>query len=376
MQEKRKSKKCKEDLFENLLKQQTNEDTFRRTKLFSAKELEKATDNFNQNRIIGKGGQGIVYKGMLYDGSIVAIKKLKHVDEDQVEEFINEVVILSQINHRNVVKLLGCCLATEVPLLVYEFVPNGTLLDLIHDSNTQLPVPWNMRLKIAADLAGALAYLHYAASVPIYHRDIKSSNFLLDQNFVVKVADFGISRSIGVDQTHLTTMVKGTFGYFDPEYFQSHKYTEKSDVFSFGVVLAELLTGRKPIFREESEEMEISLATHFAMSMDENNIDFILDPQVSKHNRKEEVIAVARLTQRCLNRERRKRPTMKEVSIEMESLRLPQMSATVEEVYEDARVYESNPMMISYNQNKGTTSSITETSTTSSDIHPFMFEAI
>lgn len=378
---KRRNKMRKEKFFKRnggLLLQQTNEGTVQKTVLFSAEELEKATDNYNESRIVGQGGQGTVYKAMLSDGKLVAIKKSKVVDEGQLKQFINEVAILSQINHRNVIKLWGCCLETEVPLLVYEFVANGTLFDLIHDPNNEFPFPWNTRLKIAADLAGALAYLHSASSISIYHRDIKSSNFLLDKKYVVKVADFGISKFIAEDQTHLTTMVRGTFGYFDPEYFQSRQYTEKSDVYSFGVVLAELLTGRKPIFQETSGEMEIGLATYFLTIMEENSLNAILDPQVSELDKMEEVNAVAKLVERCLDRERKKRPTMKEVSAELETLRLSQMHATVKEETDDATKYESNcsPMMISNTQYAWTTTAITETSTTSSDINPLMFQTV
>ncbi|KAF8007302.1 hypothetical protein BT93_K1334 [Corymbia citriodora subsp. variegata] len=168
---KRKEIKLKERFFKQngglLLQQQlcSSEVNVDKNKLFDSKDLEKATDNFNKNRILGQGGQGTVYKGMLADGGIVAIKKSKAIDKGKVEQFINEIAILSQINHRNVVKLLGCCLETESPLLVYEFIPNGTLFQYLHDSL----VSWGTRLQIATDVAGALSYLHSSASIPIYH---------------------------------------------------------------------------------------------------------------------------------------------------------------------------------------------------------------
>ncbi|XP_052311225.1 wall-associated receptor kinase-like 8 isoform X1 [Populus trichocarpa] len=324
---KRKNIELKKKFFKRngglLLQQQlsSSDGSIQKTKIFTSKELEKATDRFNDNRILGQGGQGTVYKGMQADGMIVAVKKSILVDEEKLEEFINEVVILSQVNHRNVVKLLGCCLETEVPLLVYEFIPNGNLFEYIHDQKEEFEFSWEMRLRIATEVARALSYLHSAASIPVYHRDIKSTNIMLDEKFRAKVSDFGTSRSIAIDQTHLTTHVQGTFGYLDPEYFQSSQFTGKSDVYSFGVVLAELLSGQKPISYERPEDRR-SLATHFILLMEENKIFDILDERLMGQDREEEVIAVANLARRCLNLNGRKRPTMREVAIELEQIRV------------------------------------------------------
>ncbi|KAL5573813.1 hypothetical protein UlMin_023410 [Ulmus minor] len=304
-----------------------------KTKIFNSKELKKATDNFNVDRILGQGGQGTVYKGMLADGRIVAVKKSKQLDEAKLEEFINEVGILSQINHRNVVKLLGCCLETEVPLLVYEFIPNGTLSEFIHSDNIEFPFTWKMRLRIATEIAGALSYLHSAASFPIYHRDIKSSNILLDEKYRAKVADFGTSRSVTIDHTHLTTLVQGTVGYLDPEYFQSSQFTEKSDVYSFGVVLVELLTGQKAISMTRSTEGR-SLATYFIMSMKKSRLFDILDAQVME-SPKEEIMIVANVAMRCLNLNGKKRPTMKEVTAELERIQKSEKVSGFPEKFEE-----------------------------------------
>ncbi|MBA0870446.1 hypothetical protein Goshw_012605 [Gossypium schwendimanii] len=257
--QRRKYIKLKQKLFERnggLLfqkKMSSNEGGLDKAKLFSSKELEIATDQYNENRILGCGGQGMVYKGMLSDGRIVAVKKLR----------------------------------------------------------------------IAAEVASAISYLHSSASIPIYHRDIKSSNILLDEKFRAKVSDFGTSRSISIDQTHLTTKVLGTFGYLDPEYFQSSHFTEKSDVYSFGVVIVELLTGKEAILTFGSQEKR-GLVSYFLSSMEENHLLDIVDVEIGKDNQKDEVVAVAELAKRCLNLDGRYRPTMKEVAMELERFRTRQ----------------------------------------------------
>ncbi|PQP99314.1 wall-associated receptor kinase-like 1 isoform X1 [Prunus yedoensis var. nudiflora] len=328
-----------------LLEQQlsSGEVNVERIKLFKSTELEKSTDNFNVNRILGQGGQGTVYKGMLTDGRIVAVKKSKVVDEGQLSEFINEVVILSQINHRNVVKILGCCLETEVPLLVYEFIPNGTLYQYIQGQIEEFQLTWQMRLRIASEISGALSYLHSAASFPIYHRDIKSTNILLDEKYRAKVADFGTSRSIVIGQTHLTTVIHGTFGYLDPEYFRSSQFTEKSDVYSFGVVLVELLTGEKHIslVTSSAKEKEYrSLAAYFITSMEEDRLLDIVDALVLKEGSEIEIRVVANLARRCLNLNGRNRPTMREVTAELEALQMAEKSSNAQQNYEGVEFVE------------------------------------
>ncbi|XP_057539808.1 wall-associated receptor kinase-like 6 isoform X2 [Amaranthus tricolor] len=305
-----------------LLQQQMNshEGVVEKTKIFTIDELEKATDQFNENRILGQGGQGTVYKGMLMDGRIVAIKRSKKVDESQLEQFINEVVILSQLNHRNVVNLLGCCLETEVPLLVYEFIPNGTLYQHIHSEIEDFHVSWKMRLQIAAESAIALAYLHSYSSAPIYHRDIKSSNILLDDKYRAKISDFGTSKAITIEQTHVTTIVLGTYGYLDPEYFQSNQFTEKSDVYSFGVVLVELITGKKPICPTKDGGW-ISLAVEFLSHMESSPLSDITDARIADEGKEEEFAAVANLARRCLEMKGKQRPTMKEISVLLDGIR-------------------------------------------------------
>ncbi|KAF8404136.1 hypothetical protein HHK36_009016 [Tetracentron sinense] len=280
--------KLKEKFFKQngglLLQQQisSNEGSVEKTKIFTAKELEKATDNYNENRILGQGGHGTVYKGMLTDGRIVAVKKSKIVDEGQIEQFINEI---------------------------------KWLFDHIHDQSEEFLLSWNDRLRIAAEVAGAVAYLHSAASIPIYHRDIKSTNILLMTN---------------IEQKWQTLELQ--------EYFQPSQFTEKSDVYSFGVVLVELLTSQKPISSIRSQE-ERSLAVHFILSVKENRLFDILDAKVVTKGGKEELIIVSNLAKRCLNLNRKKRPTMKEVAMDPEGMRMYQGKLPVQQNHQEVEHY-------------------------------------
>lgn len=299
--------------------------------IFSGEEIGRATDGFAEARVLGRGGHGVVYKGVLADGSAVAVKKSRVVDARQVKEFAREMLILSQINHRNVVKLLGCCLEVEVPMLVYEYVPNGSLHAYIHGDGdggggggeAKLNLPPGARLRIAAESADALAYMHSSASPPILHRDVKSANILLDGDLAAKVSDFGASRLAPAGEEAVATLVQGTLGYLDPEYLLTSQLTSKSDVYSFAVVVLELLTGRKAFVpvEDEEEEEEGGLAFCFVTAAQAGRHREIMDQRVIEEVGAEVLDEASELLMRCLSIIGDERPTMKEVADKLQKLR-------------------------------------------------------
>ncbi|BAS99408.1 Os06g0706600, partial [Oryza sativa Japonica Group] len=290
--------------------------------IYTEEQLEQATNGFDESNVLGRGGHGTVYKGWVAaasDDLVVAIKRCKLMDERNKKEFGKEMLILSQVNHKNIVKLLGCCLEVDVPMLVYEYVPNGTLYQLIHGGSAGA-ISFASRLRIAHESAESLAYLHSFASPPILHGDVKSSNILLDESIMAKVSDFGASILAPTDEAQMMTMVQGTCGYLDPEYMQTCQLTEKSDVYSFGVVLLELLTGKKPLCLDGPDEGR-SLSARFLAAMRENRADLILDEQVKSEASGELLEEITLLALECLQMCGGDRPAMKEVAERLGGLR-------------------------------------------------------
>ncbi|KAG2695924.1 hypothetical protein I3843_07G034500 [Carya illinoinensis] len=215
---------------------------------FTLRDLDLATNRFSKDNVLGEGGYGVVYQGQLINGTPVAVKKILNNLGQAEKEFRVEVEAIGHVRHKNLVRLLGYCIEGIHRMLVYEYVNNGNLEQWLHGAMRQHGyLTWEARMKVLLGTAKALAYLHEAIEPKVVHRDIKSSNILIDDDFNAKVSDFGLAKLLGAGKSHVTTRVMGTFGYVAPEYANTGLLNEKSDVYSFGVLLLEAITGRDPV---------------------------------------------------------------------------------------------------------------------------------
>ncbi|CAH8279934.1 unnamed protein product [Arabidopsis lyrata] len=285
-------------------------------KTFTASEIMKATNNFDESRVLGEGGFGRVYEGVFDDGTKVAVKVLKRDDQQGSREFLAEVEMLSRLHHRNLVNLIGICIEDRNRSLVYELIPNGSVESHLHGIDKESsPLDWDARLKIALGAARGLAYLHEDSSPRVIHRDFKSSNILLENDFTPKVSDFGLARNAldDEDNRHISTRVMGTFGYVAPEYAMTGHLLVKSDVYSYGVVLLELLTGRKPVDMSQppGQENLVSWTRSFLTSTE--GLAAIIDQSLGPEISFDSIAKVAAIASMCVQPEVSHRPFMGEV---------------------------------------------------------------
>ncbi|GMI69005.1 hypothetical protein HRI_000569800 [Hibiscus trionum] len=289
---------------------------------FTYEELIQATSGFSEQNLLGEGGFGCVYKGILTDGREVAVKQLKIGGGQGEREFRAEVEIISRVHHRHLVSLVGYCISEHQRLLVYDYVPNNTLHYHLHGRGRPV-MDWAVRVKVAAGAARGIAYLHEDCHPRIIHRDIKSSNILLDNNFEAQVSDFGLAKLALDSNTHVTTRVMGTFGYMAPEYATSGKLTEKSDVYSFGVVLLELITGRRPVDDTQpvGDESLVEWARPLlAESIKHENFEELVDPKLGNSYVKHEMYRMIEAAAACVRHSAAKRPRMSQVVRALDSL--------------------------------------------------------
>ncbi|KAJ0844197.1 putative protein kinase RLK-Pelle-PERK-1 family [Helianthus annuus] len=290
------------------------------TSKFTYEDLFEATNGFSPRNLLGSGGFGYVYKGMLADGTEVAVKELKIGGGQGEREFTAEVEIISRIHHRYLVSLVGYCVSEHKRLLVYEYVPNNTLYHHLHVS--ELVLDWPTRMRVASGAARGIAYLHEDCNPRVIHRDIKSSNILLDKNFEARVSDFGLAK-LAADVTHVTTRVMGTFGYMAPEYARSGNLSEKSDVFSFGVVLLELITGRKPVDASQRSgdeglvEWARPLLSH---ALETEDFKLLVDPRLGINFVPNEIFRMIEAAAACIRHSATKRPRMGQIVRAFENL--------------------------------------------------------
>ncbi|GMG99806.1 hypothetical protein Nepgr_001646 [Nepenthes gracilis] len=290
---------------------------------FTLRDLEIATNRFSKENIIGEGGYGLVYRGSLINGTPVAVKKILNNLGQAEKEFRVEVDAIGHVRHKNLVRLLGYCIEGTHRMLVYEYVNNGNLEQWLHGAMRQHGhLTWEARIKVLLGTAKALAYLHEAIEPKVVHRDIKSSNILIDDEFNAKVSDFGLAKLLGAGKSHVTTRVMGTFGYVAPEYANTGLLNEKSDVYSFGVVLLEAITGRDPVDYGRPTQ-EVNLVDWLKMMVGSRRSEEVLDPNIDRRPSVKALKRALLTALKCLDPDSDKRPKMGQVVRMLESEEYP-----------------------------------------------------
>ncbi|KAK4284423.1 hypothetical protein QN277_001256 [Acacia crassicarpa] len=293
---------------------------------FSLATIEAATNKFSEENQIGKGGFGAVYKGTLPDGQEIAVKRLSRSSVQGTLEFKNEILLIAKLQHRNLVTLLGFCLEEQEKILIYEYVPNKSIDFFLFDSEKQRLFSWPERFKIIGGIAQGLSYLHEHSRLKVIHRDLKPSNVLLDNKMNPKIADFGMARMVAIDEEQgSTNRIVGTYGYMAPEYIMNGQFSEKSDVFSFGVIVLEVLSGKR-----NAGSYESYLLTNVWKQWNEGTPLQILDPFLMESCSKTEARKCVQIGLLCVQQNPEERPTMSQIvsylsnlSIELPSPREP-----------------------------------------------------